>query len=267
MMVRLELGVKLVICLLAVALLRASDVIADDTEPKQYGFEIVNTYPHDTNAYTQGLLYLDGYLYESTGLNGQSNVRKVDLATGDVLKRQPLPRRYFGEGLVNWGDQLIYLTWRSQTAFVLDRETFRIKRRFNYRGEGWGITQNGEQLIMSNGSDTIRFYDPETFDEIKSIKVTDQSQSIRNINELEWVKGEIFANVWQSNTILRIDPDTGKVIGKVDMTAILPPEAHASPRDNVLNGIAYDAGGDRLFVTGKRWSKLFEIKLSELSSE
>jgi len=267
MMVRLELGVKLVICLLAVALLRAYDVIADDTEPKQYGFEIVNTYPHDTNAYTQGLLYLDGYLYESTGLNGQSNVRKVDLETGDVLKRQPLPRRYFGEGLVNWGDQLIYLTWRSQTAFVLDRETFRIKRRFNYRGEGWGITQNGEQLIMSNGSDTIRFYDPETFDEIKSIKVTDQSQSIRNINELEWVKGEIFANVWQSNTILRIDPDTGKVIGKVDMTAILPPEAHASPRDNVLNGIAYDAGGDRLFVTGKRWSKLFEIKLSELSSE
>ncbi|MBD0426516.1 glutaminyl-peptide cyclotransferase [Aquisalinus flavus] len=245
---------------------QAANTASDPAEPADipiYGYSIVNTYPHDQGAFTQGLLWKDGHLYESTGRNGESTVRKVDLETGEVLQRHDVPFEYFGEGLVDWNGQLINLTWRAGKAFVLDQETFEVEGEFTYPGEGWGITSNGAQLIMSDGSDRLRFLDPETFEEVSSLRVTARGQPVGRLNELEWIEGEIWANVWQSNAIVRIDPATGGVTGVIDLTGLSQMAGIGPSRDFVLNGIAWDKDGGRLFVTGKYWPALFEIELAE----
>jgi glutaminyl-peptide cyclotransferase len=223
-------------------------------------YEVVQAYPHDPAAFTQGLIYLDGFLYESTGLYGQSSLRKVDLETGEIFQQVDIPEGYFAEGLTEWDDTLVQLTWQEHTGFVYSLSDFQFLREFTYATEGWGLTHNEEQLVMSDGSSTIFFLDPETFEVQNTINVNDQGQEIRAINELEWVKGEIFANIWQTDDIIRIDPLTGNVLGWIDLRGLLPDEERTQ-QTNVLNGIAYDAATDRLFVTGKLWPKLYEIKL------
>jgi len=226
-----------------------------------WGVSIVHVYPHDRTAFTEGLFYQAGYLYESTGLNGLSTVRKVDLASGRVLQSHAIGRQFFGEGIVAWKDHLIQLTWRSHVGFVDDFSTFSELRRFSYAGEGWALTQNGRQIIMSDGTPQLRFLDPDTLKEVRRLTVTADGQPVKNLNELEWVKGEILANIWLTNFIARIDPRTGKVTGWIDLTGLMNPAELGGDPDAIPNGIAYDAAGDRLFVTGKRWPKLFEIKL------
>ena len=226
-----------------------------------WGVSVVHVYPHDRNAFTEGLFYLDGFLYESTGLNGQSSVRKVDLATGRVLQSHSLAPQYFGEGIVPWKDHLIQLTWQNHVGFVDDLASFKQLSQFRYTGEGWALTENGRQLIMSDGSPQLRFLDPATLKEVRRLTVTADGQPVKNLNELEWVKGEILANVWMTNFIARIDPATGKVTGWIDVGGLTNPAELRGDPDAIPNGIAYDAAHDRLFVTGKRWPKLFEIKL------
>jgi glutamine cyclotransferase len=226
-----------------------------------WGVSVVHVYPHDRNAFTEGLFYLDGFLYESTGLNGLSSVRKVDLATGKVLQSRNLGRQYFGEGIVDWKDHLIQVTWQTHVGFVYDLSTFKELRRFSYTGEGWALTQNGRQIIMSDGTPQLRFLDPTTLKEVRRLTVTADGQPVKNLNELEWVKGEILANIWLTNFIARIDPASGKVTGWIDVSGLMKPAELGGDPDAIPNGIAYDAAHDRLFVTGKRWPKLFEIKL------
>jgi glutaminyl-peptide cyclotransferase len=226
----------------------------------EYTYEIVHTYPHDRHAFTQGLVYLDGVFYEGTGLNEESSIRKVKPETGEVLQKRDVPGQYFGEGIVVWKDRLLELTWTTQKGFIYDLASFQPKGEFAYPGEGWGLTNDGKRLIMSDGTADLRFWDPETLKETGRITVTDQGQPVPKLNELEWVKGEIFANVWETERIARIDPKTGKVLGWINLHGLLTPQDYNDQTD-VLNGIAYDAKGDRLFVTGKRWPKLFEIKL------
>lgn len=224
-------------------------------------YEIVHVYPHDPSAFTQGLVYSDGHLYESTGLNGQSSLRMVDLSTGRVLQRYNLPSEYFGEGLTDWGGHLVQLTWQNRTGFVYDRFSFSLRGTFHYQGEGWGLTHDETSLILSDGSPTLKFLNPESFHEIRRISVHDGPGSpIQNLNELEYIRGEIYANVWQTDRIVRISPRTGRVLGWIDLTGLIDkrklPDSSA-----ILNGIAYDAKGNRLFVTGKLWPSLFEIKI------
>lgn len=224
------------------------------------GYKIIHTYPHDPNAFTQGLFYLDGFLYESTGLNGRSSVRMVDLKTGKVLQHYDLPKQYFGEGLTDWGSTLVQLTWLKHTGFVYDRFSLRLLRTFHYPWQGWGLTHDKTSLIMSDGSPTLRFLDPNTFRETRSITVKDDGKPIRNLNELEYIHGEIYANIWNSNRIAIISPKTGKVLTWIDLSGLKPPDTTNDP-NAVLNGIAYDAKQNRLFVTGKLWPELFEIKV------
>jgi glutaminyl-peptide cyclotransferase len=223
------------------------------------GYRIQHVYPHDPGAFTQGLQYLDGVLYEGTGLNGRSSIRKVNLETGEVLQQRSVPAAYFGEGIVVWHKRLIELTWQSQVAFIYDRDTFNPTGTFHYEGEGWGLTHDGTNLIMSDGSAALRVLDPDTFAERRRINVSANGVPVRNLNELEWVKGEIFANVWQTNYIARVSPATGAVTGWIDLHGLLT--AEEARRADVLNGIAYDAAHDRLFVTGKLWPKIFELTL------
>jgi glutamine cyclotransferase len=197
-------------------------------------------------------------LYEGTGLTGESSVRKVELATGRVLQQVAVPPQHFGEGITTWGQTILQLTWQSHLGFVYDRATFTLLRTFRYTGDGWGLTHNASDLIMSDGSASLRFLDPKTFTEKRRLLVTDAGIVIRDLNELEWVNGEVYANVWQTNFIARISPVTGHVVGWIDLTGLLPPEDRRSGAD-VLNGIAFDAAGRRLFVTGKLWPKLIEI--------
>jgi len=229
-------------------------------ETPVYGYQVIHTYPHDPFAFTQGLFYLDGFLYEGTGLNARSSIRKVRLETGEVIQKRDVPEQYFGEGIVNWNGRLLELTWTTHVGFTYGLQDFSPQGQFQYPGEGWGLTQDGKRIIMSDGSEQLRFWDPATLQETGRITVTDQGRPIRDLNELEWVKGEIYANVWQTNRIARIDPNTGKVTGWIDLTGILSP-AERIEEGAVLNGIAYDAKGDRLFVTGKLWPKLFEVRL------
>ena len=223
-------------------------------------YRIVHTYPHDPKAFTQGLLYADGHLYESTGINGESSLRMVDIETGRPLQVQPVPSKYFAEGLAAWGSTLVQLTWETHVALVYDRFSFRLLRTFPYTGEGWGLTEDGKSLILSDGTAHLRFFDPATFHEQRQITVKDHGVPVTELNELEYVHGEIYANVWHSDRIARIAPATGKVLGWIDLTGLLPAAEHSTP-EAVLNGIAYDAAHDRLFVTGKLWPKLFEIKV------
>lgn len=226
-----------------------------------YGYKIVHVYPHDTSAFTEGLFYKDGYLYESTGEPGQSTVRKVELETGKVIQRYDVPAQYFGEGIVDWKGRLVQLTWQSEIGFVYDLASFKQQRTFTYPGEGWALTRDDRRLYMSDGSSVLRILDPETLASTGSIMVTADDVPVVNLNELEWVKGEIYANVWMTNRIVRIDPASGHVTGWVDLGGLLDTRKLPNPLNEVLNGIAYDAQHDRLFVTGKHWPKLFEIKL------
>jgi glutamine cyclotransferase len=241
---------------IALALVCSGTVYAAAPE---YGYRVVHSYPHDADAFTEGLFYLDGSLYESTGQEGRSSVRKVALETGRVIQAQTIPPQYFGEGIVAWKARLYELTWRSEVGFIYDLKTLKPIGTFGYHGEGWALTHDGKRLIMSDGTPALRFFDPETLKEIGRVEVTDAGKPVPMLNELEFVKGEVFANVWQTDRIARIDPATGKVLAWIDLKGLAP--KGVNDPDAVLNGIAYDAKHDRLFVTGKLWPKLYEIRL------
>lgn len=224
------------------------------------GYQVINVYPHDPGAFTQGLVFRDGFLFESTGLNGQSSLRKVRLETGEVVQRLAIDPQYFAEGLADVGDTLVQLTWQSNIGFVYHLPTFRRQRTFDYPGEGWGLARDGNRLIMSDGTSSLRFLNPDTLRETGRLTVTDGVQPVESLNELEMVKGELFANVWPGDDIVIISPQTGRVTGRVDLATLFPASQRVPPVD-VLNGIAYDAARDRLFVTGKMWPRLYEIRI------
>jgi glutaminyl-peptide cyclotransferase len=225
-----------------------------------YGYRVVATYPHSTENYTEGFLYLDGMFYEGTGRSGRSSVMAFDPKTGKVAFRHDLPPEFFGEGIVDWGPYILEWTWTSHICFVYDRLTLRPVTNFPYTGEGWGMTRTTDELITSDGTATLRFRDPNTFQVIREILVKDGLKAIDQLNELEFIKGEIYANVWHSDMIARISPSDGRVIGWIDLTGLLPANQRIDA-ESVLNGIAYDAQHDRLFVTGKQWPTIFEIKV------
>jgi glutamine cyclotransferase len=238
-------------------------VAVEPVAPVQ-GFEIINIYPHDAKAFTQGLAFDDkGQLYEGTGLYGQSTLRKVDLKTGqpDPATIFTLEEQYFGEGIAVVGDSIVQLTWRNEAAFVFDRQSLKFLRRFRYRGEGWGLTYDGTSLIMSDGTSRLKFIDPKTFRTGQILRVMDGKREVSHLNELEYVEGEIYANVWHTDRIARISPKTGKVLGWIDLAGLLKPN-EIGHEEAVLNGIAYDAKNKKLYVTGKNWPKLFEIRVA-----
>jgi glutamine cyclotransferase len=235
---------------------------ASSEQVPTYNYEIVNTYPHDPTAFTQGLVFQDGALVESTGLEGHSTLRRVELQTGRVLQSMDVPKFYFAEGMTLFAGKIYQLTWKGEKGFIYDPHTFQKTGEFNYTGEGWGLTHDADSLILSDGSEQIRFIDPNTYQVKRTISVLDHGRPLREINELEYVKGEIYANVWHDNRIARIDPQTGRINGWIDLSGLLRPGEAGSP-EAVLNGIAYDEQRDRLFVTGKLWPKLFEIKLKQ----
>ncbi len=240
-----------------------SPYIGQKAKTPEYTYSIVNVYPHDPDAFTQGLIYHKGVLYESTGGYDKSSLRRVELETGKVLQQITLDKSYFGEGITLWQDRIIQLTWEERIGFVYNRENFKKLRDFTYDTAGWGITYDGQRLIMSDGTNRLHFLAPHTFNEIGSIQVRDRETPVEKLNELEYVNGEIFANVLPTDCIARISPATGRVLGWIDLSGILELESELGEGDlpGELNGIAYDAQGNRLFVTGKCWPKLFEIKL------
>ena len=225
------------------------------------GVEVVKTYPHDRSAFTEGLFFKDGFLYESTGLNGASFIRKVDLASGKVLRQTKIDKKYFGEGIAPWGDHIISLTWQTGTGFVWEAGSFKKDRSFSYKGEGWGLTQDGHSLIMSDGTPTLRFLDPKNLQVVRSVQVTLDGQPLDQVNELEWIKGDIYANIWRTRKVVRIDPATGKITAIIDLDTLAETQDSHLPNDAVANGIAYDSVGDHLYVTGKLWSHIYEVKL------
>jgi glutamine cyclotransferase len=256
------LGVALAIAACAAPLVSApaTPQAAAQAESPMVPARVIATYPHDAGAFTQGLFFHDGRLFESTGQYGESAIREVDLATGTVKREAKLPRQYFGEGSTGWGDTIVSLTWQHQKGFRWDRETFRPLGEFSYAGEGWGLTQDGESLILSDGSNELRFLDPDTFAERRRVAVTWQGRKIDDLNELEFVKGEVLANIWHTDLIARIDPATGTIKGFLDLSAVTA-SLNLKDGEAVLNGIAYDAKADKLYVTGKDWPRLFEIAL------
>ena len=229
--------------------------------PLRYTYSIVNVYPHDKNAFTEGLVFENGVLYESTGLYGNSTLRRVELETGKILQLYVLPNQFFGEGITIFDDKIIQLTWQSHRGFVYDKDSFDLLQKFDYPTEGWGITNNGSRLIMSDGTATLYFLDPVTFEKVGQVEVHDTGP-VTELNELEYIHGKVYANIWLEEKIAIINPQTGQVEGWINLSGINDLE-NQDP-NNVLNGIAYDAKEDRLFVTGKRWSQLFEIKLIPL---
>ena len=249
---------KLAVLLLGILL---SVTVLAQEPPPQYGYTIVNRFPHNINSFTQGLFYHDGYLYEGTGKNGLSTLSKIDLVTGEVLQSERLSQRYFGEGIELVGDRIYQLTWRAHIVFVYDKETFELIDSHYNPTEGWGLAFDGEALILSNGSNTLTFLDPETFASQRSVEVTLNGNPISLLNELEYINGEIWANVWQTDFIVRIDPATGNVNSSIDLSG-LSAETRLGSNEAVLNGIAWDAEQERLFVTGKHWANLFEIELT-----
>lgn len=225
-----------------------------------FGYTIVATYPHDRDAFTQGLQVVDGVFYEGTGLNGRSSIRRVKIETGEVLQKRDVPAQYFGEGITVRGSELFQLTWQSGIALVYDKKTFAPKRQHRYAGEGWGLTHDASSLIMSDGTEYLRFLDATTFAEKKRLRVTAAGSVLKHLNELELVEGEIFANVWQTDYVARIDPASGKVNGYVDFRGLL--SARERQGTDVMNGIAYDAATRRLFITGKLWPRVFEVRIT-----
>jgi glutamine cyclotransferase len=233
---------------------------AGPRRPPEYTFKIVRDYPHDPAAFTQGLVYHDGFLYEGTGLNGQSSLRKVRLETGEVVEHVALPGEFFGEGIAIVKNNVIQLTWQSHIGFVYNLSDFKLLRQFSYPGEGWGLTSNGSEIFMSAGTAEMRVLDATTLKEKRRVSVHDGAIPVDQLNELEFVEGELFANIWQTDRITRISPQSGKVVGWIDLTGLLSP-VYRRRSDAVLNGIAYDSVHKRLFVTGKLWPKIFEIQL------
>ena len=255
---------SLIFCLLAIVLIFtdscSNSSLPSDSDAPVYTYRVINTYPHDRKAFTQGLVFDDGILYEGTGLNGRSTLRRVDLESGNVLQMRELPSEFFGEGITLYDDKIIQLTWQSRVGFVYDKSSFELLQKFSYSTEGWGITHDGERLIMSDGTSTLYFLDFQTMDFTGQVEVTEKHGPVTNLNELEYIDGEIYANIWKSERIARISPQTGRVLGWIDMKGLLKPEDLKEPVD-VLNGIAYDIQNNRLFVTGKLWPKLFEIEV------
>ncbi|HUV96931.1 MAG TPA: glutaminyl-peptide cyclotransferase [Acidobacteriaceae bacterium] len=246
--------------LIFISWVAAASVFAATRAIPTESYRIVHVYPHDANAFTQGLVFVNGMLYESTGLRGQSSLRMVDLASGRVLQKHDLAAKYFGEGLTDWQSHLVQLTWQSHLGFVYDTFSFRIVRTFTYSWEGWGLTHDSRHLILSDGTSVLHLLDPSTFKPVGEIRVTADGQPVLNLNELEYIHGEIYANIWGTNRIARISPATGKVIEWIDLSGLSPPSVQQN--DNaVLNGIAYDSQHDRLYVTGKLWPNLYQIKL------
>ena len=242
----------------------ASNSMSNDGATRQspvYGYEVVNSWPHDREAFTQGLVFHEGALIESTGQYGESSLRRVELQTGRVLQKTDVPPQFFAEGATLLRGKLYQLTWTTERGFVYDPATLQKTGEFRYSGEGWGLTHDGESLILSDGTNQIRFLDPDTFAVSRTINVFDRGRPVRELNELEYVKGEIYANVWKSDRVARIDPQTGALKGWIDLKGLISPAERGGDTDAVLNGIAYDERGDRLFVTGKLWPKLFEIRV------
>lgn len=256
--------IRILLFLLSLIIATSPNIYAEPgrpaASPPDYSYRIVQVSPHDRGAYTQGLAFSGGYLYEGTGREGRSSLRRVEVKTGRILQEYPLENLYFGEGITVFNDRVIQLTWRNRTGFVYDRASFQRLHTFRYDHEGWGITNDGRRLIVSDGSATLRFLDPRTLREIGSLQVRDENGSVTGLNELEYVRGTIYANVWPTDRIAMINPRTGSVTGWIDMAGLLTPFDARSGVD-VLNGIAYDPDGDRLFVTGKLWPYLFEIKI------
>lgn len=237
----------------------APTTIAQRQPAPVQGFRLIATFPHDPNAFTQGLVFADGQFYESTGLNGESSLRRVEIATGKVLREIKVPAEYFAEGLALVGDELLQLTWQHQRGFVYDRKTFAQKRTFAYKNEGWGLAYDAAGgLVMSDGSDTLTFLDPKTQSAVRSIRVRDAGQLVSQLNELEWVDGEIWANVWMTDRVARISPVTGDVKAWIDLSTLWPLSQRMPPAD-VMNGIAYDKATRRIFVTGKKWPRVYQI--------
>jgi glutamine cyclotransferase len=232
-------------------------------QPRMFTYTIVGTFPHDPAAFTQGLVFADGVLYEGTGLRGRSTLRRTDLSTGAVLQSVPLAPELFGEGIAVVDNTIFQLTWRGRVGFVYDKATLGFQRHVTYATEGWGLTYDGTRLVMSDGTSTLYFRDPDTFAILGQVTVQDTEGPVTQLNELEYIRGEVYANVWRTDRIARIDPQTGHVVGWIDLRGLLSPEDRLQPVD-VLNGIAYDAEQDRLFVTGKLWPKIFEIRLVPL---
>jgi glutaminyl-peptide cyclotransferase len=250
---------KLVL-VLSLALACAPATIAQRRPAPVHSYKVVASFPHDTTSFTQGLVFADGELYESTGLNGESTLRRVDITTGRTLQRIDVPKPYFAEGLALVGDELLQLTWQHRLGFVYDKKTFTQKRTFTYDTEGWGIAYDGaSRLVMSDGSDTLTYLDPRTFAASKTLRVRDAGRPVSGLNELEWIEGEIWANVWQTDRIARISPNTGEVNAWIDLSSLFP---HRVPPADVLNGIAYDKATRRIFITGKKWPRLYQIVVS-----
>jgi glutamine cyclotransferase len=251
------------------AVLVVAGIVAQTTVRKQektvaavpvYGYQIVHMFPHDRNAFTEGLEYHDGFLYESTGLNRRSSLRKVRLETGEVVQSIPLADQYFGEGITILGSEILQLTYKTEVGFVYSLKDFHLLRQFSYKGEGWSLTHNATSVFMDDGTSEIRVWDPKTLVERRRIRVHEGARTIANVNELEYVEGELYANIWQTDRIARISPVTGAVTGWIDLSGILSP-MYRNGSEDVLNGIAYDAVHKRLFVTGKLWPELFEIRI------
>jgi glutaminyl-peptide cyclotransferase len=239
---------------------RASIPQAPSGAVSHYTYEVINDWPHDPRAFTQGLVFRNGSLLESTGLHGESSLREVEWQTGRVLKRVAVARQYFAEGLTVIGSKAYQLTWQNRKGFIYDADTFQMLGEFAFEGEGWGLTTDGKFLLVSDGTNRIRFIDSTTFIVARTLEVHDGGKKVDQLNELEFIRGEIFANVWQTDHIVRIDAATGGVRGVIDFTGLLA-LGDRDPATDVLNGIAYDPDSDRLFVTGKRWPKLFEVRL------
>lgn len=230
-----------------------------DIKPEKLSCRIEKTYKHIGNAYTQGLFYEEGYLYEGTGQRGSSSLRKILPEEGELVESLSLPNQYFGEGITSFEDKIIQLTWTSRTGFVYDKHKFKLINKVRYPTQGWGLTTDGEKLIMSDGTATIYFLDPEFFTELGRLEIYDNNGPIKNLNELEFFNGKVYANVWQESYLISFDPETGKVLQKIDCSNLVP-EQFKNHRDNVLNGIAYDKEEDRIFLTGKRWPKIYQVK-------
>ena len=242
---------------------QAPPIPINQSNVKTLDWSIVSAFPHDPTSFTEGLLWHDGALYESTGMEGQSKMRRVDLQSGQPTKNVDLPKELFGEGLALANNRLYQLTWQTKVGFVYDAKTFKPLAKFNYQNEGWGLTFDGKNLIQSDGSDVLTFRDPKNFTSVRTVKVTRDGAMLRDLNELEWIDGLVWANVWQTDEIVVIDPSNGKVVGELNLAGLLRADDRTG-REDVLNGIAWDAASKRLFVTGKNWSKLFWIRVAEM---
>jgi len=234
--------------------------------PHEYGYRVINKFPHDVNAYTQGLVFENGMMYEGTGQNGRSEIRYVDFKNNKIERSQKLDNTVFGEGVAIVGNKAYQLSWQNRKGFVYDKNTFKLIKEFNYTTEGWGLCYDGSHLILSDGTSTLYFYDPETFSLSRKLQVADNSSCVSLLNELEYISGEIWANVYQSDNIVRIDPKTGEVKGRINLEGLLTPEEKMNGAD-VLNGIAYDAATNKIYVTGKLWPWIFEVELEKKNPE